>query len=67
VAIFQHPANPGDWVQYPQLNWLQPTFPAKGAAFTLTRDKPLVLKYRLWICAGTPDEKELASRWGQYK
>jgi len=67
VAMFQHPDNPGDWVQYPKLNWLQPTFPAKNTAFTLTPDKPLVLKYRLWVFAGAPDEKELARRWSQYQ
>jgi hypothetical protein len=67
VAIFQHAGNPGDWVQYPNLNWLQPTFPAKGTAHTLTSDKPLVLKYRLWVFAGAPVESELAKRWSEFR
>jgi hypothetical protein len=67
VAIFQHADNPGDWVQFPNLSWLQPTFPAKKTVHTLTADKPLTLKYRLWVFAGAPDEKELAKRWSEYR
>ena len=52
VGIVQderNPQFPGDWVQYPNLNWLQPTFPSRGTAFALRPGEPLVLRYRLVI------------------
>jgi len=68
VAIFQHRGNDtGEWAQYPKLNWLQPLFPVKNTVATLTKDKPLVLKYRLWIFTGPPDDKELARRLREYQ
>lgn len=60
VAILQDARNPyfpGDWIQYPNLNWLQPTFPAKGTAFELKQDSPLVLRYRLVISGDGLDAK----------
>jgi hypothetical protein len=52
LTIPQSPTNPdypGDWVQYPEISWIQPTFPASGTRDTLPKNKPLVLRYRLWI------------------
>jgi hypothetical protein len=52
LTILQSPGNPdypGDWVQYPEISWIQPTFPASGTRYTLRKDRPLVLRYRLWI------------------
>ncbi|MBL7220500.1 MAG: PmoA family protein [Phycisphaerae bacterium] len=66
VAVFQHAANPhypGDWVDYPKLNWLQPTFPSKGAKYVLTKGKPLVLRFRLCIQNGKMTDKQLAEQW----
>lgn len=57
VAILQHGANPdhpGDWAQYPNLNWVQPTFPAAGTRWELKPGQPLVLRYRLWLHPGGP-------------
>ena len=59
VGIIQRESNPGfpgDWIQYPNLNWLQPTFPAKGTAYELKPGIPLVLKYRLVVGNGELDE-----------
>jgi hypothetical protein len=69
VAILQHPLNPrypGDWVQYPNLNWLQPTFPASGEAYELRRGEPLALAFRLVVHEGDWGEKELAAAWSAY-
>ena len=69
VAILQHAANPrypGDWVSYPNLNWLQPTFPAKGEKHPLSKERPLVLRYRLWIRPEAPAETGLADAWTAY-
>jgi len=65
VAILQHPANPrypGDWVKYPNLNWLQPTFPSKGERFPLGSKEPLVLRYRLWVHGGAATEDQLTDQ-----
>ena len=64
LAVFQHVANPqypGDWISYPELNWLQPTFPASGKRYELKKDQPLALKFRLWI---PPGRMPCRVRWG---
>jgi len=70
LAIIQHAGNPeypGDWVKYPKLAWLQPTFPASGKKFPLAKDKPLVLKYRLWLQPGAgAGDQDLARAWDAY-
>lgn len=69
VAVFQAPSNPdypGDWVQYPTINWFQPTFPAAGTRYVLKQGQPLVLKFRLFIHAGKADETKLAEGWTAY-
>jgi len=70
IAIFQHAGNPrypGDWVKYPKIAWLQPTFPASGEKYPLSKSKPLVLRYRLWVQAGTgASDKELIRAWDAY-
>ena len=66
LAVFQRPSNPhypGDWVQYPEINWLQPTFPAAGTRQVLKPGQPLTLKFRLWIHAGKASESKLAENW----
>lgn len=69
LIILQAPANPeypGDWVQFPNLNWLQPTFPSKGTAFGLMADAPLVLRFRLVVLSGDADETTLRKLWADY-
>lgn len=59
VTILQDARNscyPGDWVQFADLNWLQPTFPGKAQVHALEKGKPLVLRYRLVIGRGELDE-----------
>lgn len=69
LAVFQNPANPdypGDWVKFPEINWLQPCFPATGTRHMLKKDHPLVLRFRFWIHAGKISETELADLWAAY-
>ena len=69
VAIWQHAANPhypGDWVTYPKLNWLQPTFPSKGVKYELIKGKPLVLRFRLCIQNGKMTDKQLIEQWTDF-
>ena len=52
LLVLQHRSNPdypGDWIQYPELSWCQPTFPSAGERYPLTPGRALVLRYRLWI------------------
>ena len=55
LVVIQHASNPdypGDWIEYPELNWVQPTFPASGTRHQLQKGKPLSLKFRFWIHPG---------------
>ena len=44
-----NPDYPADYIEYPDLPWFQPTFPAAGSRHVLKKGTPLVLQYRLWI------------------
>lgn len=70
LVVFQHPANPhypGDWVQYPELNWLQPTFPAANTRYELKPGNPLTLRYGLWVRPGPlPSEAECRAAWVRF-
>jgi hypothetical protein len=70
VVVLQSSANPdypGEWVQYPNLNWVQPTFPASGMRYELKKGQPLVLRFRLWLHRGAKaGEESCAARWRAY-
>jgi len=69
IATLEHPANPdypGEWMQYPKIAWLQPTFPTKGRKYPLSKDKPLVLRYRLWVRPDAATDSQLAAAWDAY-
>lgn len=69
VSILQNRTNPdypGDWVEYPELNWFQPTFPAAESRYVLKQEEPLVLRYRIWIHRGKAGPDLHASRWQEY-
>ncbi len=69
IGILQHadnPEYPGDWVEYPKIAWLQPTFPAKGKKHPLPTDKPLVLRFRLWVRSKAATDEQLADAWKAY-
>jgi HEAT repeat protein len=69
VFLLQKPTNPVypcDWQDYPDLNWLQPTFPSKGMAFALPPGKPLDLAYRLIIRSGKGLKQEPATLFTEY-
>lgn len=65
LTVLQHPSNPcypGDWVQFPELSWCQPTFPTSGTRHALEVGKPLVLRFRLWVHAGGKPGNEAADK-----
>ncbi|MDR1383737.1 MAG: PmoA family protein [Planctomycetaceae bacterium] len=52
LTVFEKTTNPdypGDQSNIKDINWLQPTFPKSGTRYPLVRDKPLDLRYQLWI------------------
>jgi hypothetical protein len=71
LAVFEkldNPDYPGDFIKYPYLPWFQPTFPRAGTRYELKKDKPLVLRYRLWIVSGqVPTEVQYRRQWELYQ
>lgn len=71
LAVLQHSANPeypGSWQEYPDLAWVQPTFPTHGTRYPLRPDRPLDLRYRLVIYKGEqPDQQLLQEWWDNYQ
>jgi len=51
--------------QYPRWRSVQPAWPGDREV-ALQRDRPLVLKYRLWIHPGRSDDATLESVWASY-
>lgn len=70
LMVLQHKDNseyPGDWVEYPNLAWVQPTFPASGTRYPLSTEESLILRYRLIVHAGgKPDEYISKKRWDAF-
>jgi hypothetical protein len=70
LMVLQHQDNPdypGDWVEYPELAWVQPTFPASSSRYSLSTEKSLILRYRLIVHAGgRPDVEISEKRWDAY-
>ncbi len=57
-----NPDYPGDWDEYPELAWVQPTFPASGSRYPLSTEKTLVLRYRLIVHAGGKPDGDISDR-----
>jgi hypothetical protein len=63
----ENPHHPPDWVEYPNLNWIQPTFPAAGVRYELKPGNPLTLRYRLWVWNGEePPQDVWQAHWDAY-
>lgn len=62
-----NPEYPGEWIDYPNLSWVQPTFPTPGSRFFLSKSEPLTLKYRLIVhTGGIPNKSTLLKKWNAY-
>ena len=70
MTILQHkdnPEYPGAWVEYPELSWIQPTFPSPNTRYLLNKKEPLVLRYRLIVHQGAkPEDGVLSKQWDNY-
>lgn len=71
MTVLQHPSNPeypGQWVEYPDLAWVQPTFPSPGTRYALQKGDPLELHYRFILHRGGEQENNVyESWWDQYQ
>ena len=71
MTILQHkdnPEYPSQWVSYPNLSWIQPTFPTPNTRYPLSKDKALILRYRLIVHqGGKPDGAVLEKQWDEYQ
>ncbi|MCX5758511.1 MAG: hypothetical protein NTU83_08410, partial [Candidatus Hydrogenedentes bacterium] len=56
---------PNEWRKYPELNFFQPVYPG-GTLIPMAKDKPIRLRYRLWIHRNGADEQALALQWDAY-
>jgi hypothetical protein len=70
MMVLQHNSNPeypGEWVEYPNLSWVQPTFPTAGTRFPLKPGEPLVLRFRVIVHAGPKPLVDLSKTlWDVY-
>lgn len=70
LKVLQHQNNPdypGKWVAYPELAWVQPTFPASGTRYLLDREESLILNYRLVVYSGDKPEQHISeSKWDAF-
>jgi len=69
LTVLQHPSNPdypGDWIQYPEISWVQPTFPAANTRYAIAKDRPLELRYRIWISAGKKGPEAIRDLWDAF-
>jgi hypothetical protein len=70
MMVLQHNSNPeypGEWVEYPELSWVQPTFPTAGTRFPLKPGEPLVLRFRVIVHAGPKPSVDLSKTlWDVY-
>ncbi len=70
LMVLQHQGNPdypGTWIEYPELAWVQPTFPAQGTRYPLSTVEPLILRYRLVVYTGDkPDQNVSENRWDAF-
>jgi hypothetical protein len=70
LMVLQHQKNPdypGEYIQYPDLSWMQPTFPASGTRYKLEQGVPMVLRYQLFVHPGMkPDEDFAIKLWDEF-
>ena len=68
IALLEHPTNPdypSQLQEYGRINCVMSAFPGDREV-SLPKGETVVLKYRIWIHAGTADEKTLGQVWAAY-
>lgn len=67
ITVFENAGNPcypADCVQYPELPWFGPAFPAPHTRHALQPGEPLRLQYRIWVKDAPPaSEADTRAEW----
>lgn len=69
VLMLQSPMNPHypcEWISYPEINWLQPAFPASGKRYRIDPEDPLLLSYRIVVRSGQGLDQPIESIYAGY-
>ncbi len=70
LMVLQHKGNPeypGVWRDYPNLAWVQPTFPTPDTRFQLSTNQALTLRFRLIIHSGGKPNVDVSKKyWDAY-
>jgi HEAT repeat protein len=62
MVVLEHKNNPdypGEWVTYPDMPWMQPTFPETNTRYTLVPGETLTLQYGFWIHENQLNQQQL--------
>jgi hypothetical protein len=69
LTVFEKSTNPdypGEFVQFPDLNWFQPTFPKSGTRYTLKKSEPLTLRFQLWLHDASLNDEAKQKAWSEF-
>ncbi|GHT45930.1 hypothetical protein FACS189454_06240 [Planctomycetales bacterium] len=70
LTVFEKATNPdypGELIQFPEINWFQPTFPKSGTRYTLKKSEPLTLRYQLWLHDASFNDDAKKKAWSEYQ
>jgi len=70
LTVFEradNPDYPGEYIEYPDIQWFQTTFPKKGTRYSLKKDETLVLRFRLWLHEVTFDDAAKKEAWKEFQ
>ena len=70
LTVFEkadNPDYPGEYIQYPDIQWFQTTFPKKGTRYSLKQGETLVLRFQLWLHEATFDDAAKKDAWKTYQ
>ena len=62
-----NPDYPGQLIQFPEINWFQPTFPKANTRYLLKKEETLTLRYRLWIHTDGFDDTARENAWKSFQ
>ncbi|RMF98839.1 MAG: hypothetical protein D6741_09120 [Planctomycetota bacterium] len=68
MTLVEHPSNPGypnPWYEYPNLNCVMPSWPEEREV-AVPRDKPIVLRYRMWVHSGETVPAKCGDVWRSF-
>ena len=70
LTVFESTANPdypGEYIEYPDIQWFQTTFPKKGTRYSLKQGETLDLRFQLWLHEATFDDAAKIKAWKAFQ